>query len=99
MQCDFNLILAGGQHVHVRLFKSDRLEWGLTLHDGGGRPIGRGKSLSYQEAKRFFQAVETCKPMWRASIVWAALGYELKTRKAIARTVCHPGAFPVHGTA
>lgn len=91
-------IPVGGGKAHAKLYFASGI-YGLTLHDGTGLPLGKGKSLSDAEARHLAKAIEQCKPNWRAGLIWAALGYERTTRKAVASAICHPGTYRLHGRA
>jgi len=97
MQVMFDIPLGDGKaRAHARLFSSGT-DYGLTLHDGSGKPAGKGRSLSQRQALSLAKAIEEAKPHMRVSLIWAALGYERITRKAVASAMCHPGSIRLHG--
>lgn len=87
-----SLPLAGKRQVRAELRETGGT-FSLYLIDGRGLPIGHGKRLSAPEVR----ALATARDSWKASLVWALLGYGDKTnpRKAVAATMCHPGALRV----
>lgn len=98
MQVQFNIPIGKG-NAHATLYQTSSGIFGLTLHDGSGRPTGKGRTLSQRQAAELAKAVETVPPSWRAGLVWAALGYERIKRKAVAHAICHPGAIRLTGRA
>jgi len=94
----FNIPVGRG-NAHAKLFQSTGGDFGLTLVDGDGRPVGNGRTLSAAQAGAFARTLEHCKPHMRLSLVWAALGYERKSRKAVASAMCHPGTLRLNGKA
>lgn len=97
MRQRFTLKLANGT-AHAVIYSTDRGEYGLVLENDAGLPIGKGVTLSNRQASRLAKELEGCKPVWRASLIWATLGYTLKRQKAVALCICHPGELPVQGS-
>lgn len=97
-------IPVGDGRAHAKLYCAGVDCYGLTLHDGTGRPIGHGRTLSFRQARELAAAVAASDGRrnamaWRTSLVWAALGYERKSRRPVASGMCHPGAIRLHGKA
>lgn len=98
MQIEFSIPMQHGKtQVSAVLFKAASGSYGLTLHDGSGHPMGKGKTLSTRQARELAKAVQTVKPAWLPGLIWAALGYQSKMTKPLAATICHPGSLAING--
>lgn len=96
---DFSLTIGDG-FASVRLFQAPTGEYGLTLHDGSGRPCGKGRALSVRQAQELARALDQCRTDGaKLSVLWACLGYGRRSFRAIASGMCHPGALRLHGRA
>ncbi len=96
MEMIFDMPIGKDGRAHVRLYGTGD-EYGLSLHDGNGNPMGNGRTLSKRQALALANDVRRCKPTFLKSLIWAALGYERVTRKPLASGMCHPGAIKLHG--